>query len=209
LKTQTVLWEAASSLVRALECLEAGGLVAFPTDTVYGLGARLDRPAAVERLYTAKARERTKAIPVLLGSIENILKVAEHLPAPAAVLAEAFWPGPLTLVVPRRPGLPEALGPEPTVGVRMPDHPTALALLQAAGPMAVTSANRSGGQSCRTAAEVARALGGRIDLILDGGTSPGTQASTVADCTGGAIRILRPGPISLDDLTRALETSSH
>ena len=192
-----------AALERALEVLRAGGLVAFPTDTVYGLGALAFDVEAVASLYLAKGRGAEKAIPVLLGEAGEIERVA--LPSEMARrLAQAFWPGPLTLVVVKRPELPEAVSSIGTVGVRVPDHPAALRLLRASGPLAVTSANRSGGPSPRTADEVRAELDDRIPLILDGGTSPGGRPSTVVDCTGGAPVVLRKGPVTLEQLQGAL-----
>lgn len=192
------------ALEAALEVLQQGGLVAFPTDTVYGLGALIQRPKAIEQLYRVKGRESSKAIPVLLGDLEELARVALQPRAWALRLAERFWPGPLTLVVPKHPALPAILSALPTVGVRMPDHPTALALLRRTGPLAVTSANLSGGASAVTAGEVLEQLQGRIPLILDGGRAPGGKPSTVVDCSGEEPKILRPGPISLEDLLQAL-----
>jgi L-threonylcarbamoyladenylate synthase len=188
----------------ALQILRAGGLVAFPTDTVYGLGALAFDGPAVEAIYAAKERPPEKAIPVLIGELDQLEKVAGALTLTAQKLAQRFWPGPLTLVVPKHPGLPEAVSAAATVGVRMPDHQAARAILRAAGPLAVTSANRSGGTSPSTADEVLSQLGGRIPLILDGGPTPGGVASTVADCTGPAPLVLRAGPISLAQLLEAL-----
>ena len=202
---ETALFPASSpeALPRALQLLQGGGLVAFPTDTVYGLGASLNNPTSIALLYQVKDRQTSKAIPVLLGSSADLELVAEGVSEIARRFAERFWPGPLTLVVPRRPDLPEMLSPGPTIGVRMPDHPLALALLRQAGPLAVTSANLSGGASAVTALEVLAQLEGRIPLILDGGRCPGGSPSTVVDCTGSGLLILRQGPISLDDLLRA------
>ncbi|RME07162.1 MAG: threonylcarbamoyl-AMP synthase [Anaerolineae bacterium] len=193
------------AMERALATLAEGGIVAFPTDTVYGIGARVDDPQAIAALFRAKDRPAEKAIPVLLGRAEDLEKVALNVPSTAFRLAEAFWPGPLTLVVPRHPSLPAILGPQPTVGVRIPDHPLALALLRAWGPLAVTSANRSGGANTLSAAEVYAQLNGHIPLILDGGRTPGGTPSTVVDCTGDEIKILRAGPLSKADLTNALK----
>ncbi len=189
-----------ATLDRALALIQQGQLVAFPTDTVYGLAALLTSPPAIDELFAVKGREATKAIAVLVGSPQALAAVAGELAPLPARLAQRFWPGPLTLVVPQRPGLPANLSPLPTVGVRMPDHPVALALLNAAGPLAVTSANRSGQPSPVTAQEVLEQLGGRIPLIIDGGRTPGGQPSTVVDCTGDQPVILRQGPLSLVDL---------
>ena len=188
----------------ALQTLKGGRLVAFPTDTVYGLGALVQIPRSIQALYTVKGREAAKAIPLLLSSPQELDQVALAVSRMARRLAERFWPGPLTLVVPKHPSLPEELSSQATVGVRMPDHPVALALLRLTGPLAVTSANRSGEESAVTAQEVVKALGGRIDLVLDGGKTPGGVSSTVVDCSGDAPLILRQGPISLEALQQAL-----
>lgn len=187
-------------LEQANHILRAGGLVAFPTDTVYGLGAMLFDAQAVEQLYIVKGRDAAKAIAVLLGSEADLSQVARELGGIAARLAHRFWPGPLTLVVPAHLDLPANLSPLPTVGVRMPDHPVALALLHLTGPLAVTSANLSGQPSTRTAEEVYAQLGGLIPLILDDGQTPGGLPSTVVDCTGTELVILRQGPISEQQL---------
>lgn len=189
------------ALDRAERLLRQGDLVAFPTDTVYGLGAALFNLQSIDRLYVVKGRDAAKAIAVLVGDENALGQVAGALSGFAARLARRFWPGPLTLVVAAHPALPANLSPLPTVGVRMPDHPVALALLRRTGPLAVTSANRSGEPSATTAEEVYAQLGGRIPLILDGGRCPGGLPSTVVDCTGSEPVILRPGPISLQQLT--------
>jgi L-threonylcarbamoyladenylate synthase len=191
------------ALLLALEILHAGGLVAFPTDTVYGLGALAFEGEAVARLYLAKGRLAEKAIPILVGEGEGLDQVG--VPSEMARrLAQAFWPGPLTLVVAKRPEVPEVVSLTGTVGVRVPDHPAARRLLREAGALAVTSANRSGGANPRSAGDVMAELGERVQLILDGGTSPGGQPSTVVDCTGDAPRILREGPLTLQQIQRVL-----
>ena len=188
------------ALRRALEILKLGGLVAFPTDTVYGVGALAFDATAVESIYTAKDRQVEKAIPVLIGDADDLGKVSAEVPEIALKLAAHFWPGPLTLVVPKNPQLPEAVSARPTVGVRIPDHPVARALLRLAGPLAVTSANLSGQQSPSTAQEVFDQLGGRIALILDGGKTPDGVPSTVVDCTGPDPQVLRKGSISKGEI---------
>jgi L-threonylcarbamoyladenylate synthase len=191
-----------SSLAAAVELLRAGELVAFPTDTVYGVGAIAWDAAAVGKLYTAKLRSLDKAIPILLADAADLALVARDLPPAAARIAAHFWPGPLTLVVPKAPAVPdEVTAGGDTVAVRIPDHELARALIRAAGaPLATTSANLSGGVSPVTAEEAAAQLGSRIALILDGGRCPGGVASTVVDVTGVEPVILRPGPVTLDDL---------
>ena len=188
----------------ALQVLQTGGLVAFPTDTVYGLAADPFNPAAIERLYTAKERDMSKAIAVLVGTVGQLSQITPGLSAQAETLAARFWPGALTLVVSRRAELPAQLSALPTIGVRMPDHPFALNLLHASGPLATTSANRSGMDNPKTAADVLVQLGGRIELVLDGGTCPGGVPSTVVDCTIPDVRVLREGAISAEDIRAAL-----
>ena len=188
------------SIPRALEILKRGGLVAFPTDTVYGVGALAFDEQAVESIYAAKDRPVEKAIPILIGGPEDLDKVTVEIPPIAAILAARFWPGPLTLVIPKRPNLPDVVSASPTVGVRVPDHPVARALLRAAGPMAVTSANISGQASPKNAHEVSHQLNGRILLILDGGETPGGVPSTVVNCLGTEPVILREGPVTIKDI---------
>ncbi|MBL8076470.1 MAG: threonylcarbamoyl-AMP synthase [Anaerolineales bacterium] len=194
----------ASEIKRALEILQSGGLVAFPTDTVYGVGTLAFDNAAIESIYSAKDRPIEKAIPILIGDIVDLDKVAIDIPNMARIFASRFWPGPLTCIVPKKQTLPLAVSATSTVAVRIPDHPNARDLLIAAGPMAVTSANISGQPSPTTAQEVFNQLSGRIPLILDGGTTPGGVPSTLVDCTGNEPVILREGPISLDDLLAVL-----
>ncbi len=204
MQTRILLASDPQAIQQAIQTLEDGGLVAFPTDTVYGLAARLFDPVEIDRLYAVKDRDDAKAIPVLLSSPDELAQVTAGMNAMASRLAQRFWPGPLTLVVPRHPALPANISNLPTIGVRMPDHPLALALMHRTGPLAVTSANRSGAENAITAQQVYAQLGGRIELILDGGRTPGGLPSTVVDCTGKEPVILRPGPISAADLRQAL-----
>jgi L-threonylcarbamoyladenylate synthase len=193
-----------NALTQALQILQSGGLVAFPTDTVYGVGALAFDAAAIEKIYAAKGRSTEKAIPILFGDAADLEQVTAQVSEMALRLAGSFWPGPLTLVVPKHTSLPEAVSTAPTVGVRVPDHPVARALLRAAGPMAVTSANLSGQASPCTAQEVYAQLGGRIPLILDGGGTPGGVPSTVVNCLGVEPQILREGPITLAKIQAVL-----
>jgi len=192
------------SIEQGAELLRAGKLVAFPTDTVYGLAADAFNSKAIEALFMVKDREFGKAIAVLVGSQKDLARVSGRMTGPALRLAEHFWPGPLTLVVSKHASLPEILSPLPTVGIRMPDHPAALALLRLTGPLAVTSANQSGSASTCTAGEVLAQLGNRIPLILDGGTTPGGIPSTVIDCSRSIPVILRQGPISEEAIRKFL-----
>lgn len=197
---------APDAIARAVELLQRGGIVAMPTDTVYGIGALLTDAAAIERLYAVKGREHTKSIAVLLAGAEQLPLVAQNASQAALRLAQQFWPGALTLVVPRLPSLPSALSQTDTVGVRVPNHPLALQLLTASGPLAVTSANRSGQPDALTAQDVLAQLDGRIDLVLDGGSTPGAVPSTVVDTIASPPRILRPGPIREADILAACQT---
>ena len=209
MKTQVLHTTDPGAIDTALSVLKAGGLVGIPTDTVYGLAALLHDSQAIARIYQAKERSENKAIAVLIGDLEQLELVAESTSADARRLAAAFWPGALTLVVPRRAGLPENLSPLPTIGVRMPDHDFARSLLHRAGPLATTSANLSGGPNPRNAAEVLAQLEGRIELLLDGGDAPGGVPSTVVDCTGSDIRILRRGAITKEQLAAAINNATE
>ena len=192
------------ALLKALAVLKKGGLVVYPTDTVYGVGGLAFDPGAIEQVYQVKGRDYTKAIPILLSDPFELSRVTVGIGKAAHKLAERFWPGPLTLVVPRHPDLPENISPDATIGVRMPDHPVALSLLRISGPLATTSANLSGEPSTRSASEVVEQLGGRVPLVLDGGITPGGTASTVVDCTSPEPVILREGPISLQQIKEVL-----
>ena len=202
MKTEHISADHPNAIPHAIDVLRNGGLIAFPTDTVYGLAAPIDNVESIDRLYVAKGRNNTKAIAVLLGDADQLDQVAVDLSESARKVARHFWPGPLTMIVPRHPALPEILAPLPTIGVRIPDHPVALALLKATGPLAVTSANISGAENSMTADQVLEQLNGRFHLIIDGGRTPGGVPSTVIDCTTTEIEILRDGPISLKQIQK-------
>jgi L-threonylcarbamoyladenylate synthase len=204
IETKIILADDPASIRQAVSVLQQGDLVAFPTDTVYGVGALVGDAQAIAQIYMVKGRGSEKAIPVLLSDPGELEQVAAEVNDAAQRLAARFWPGPLTLVLPKQASLPEELSAQPSVGVRMPNHPVALALLRLTGPLAVTSANISGAASPVTAQEVLEQLGGRIPLILDGGHTPGGISSTVVDCTSGEPRILRSGPISLEEILKVL-----
>jgi L-threonylcarbamoyladenylate synthase len=193
------------SMAEAVRILSAGGLVAFPTDTVYGVGAHALQPQAVEKIYAAKIRPREKAIPLLLATPDDLSLVAESVAPVVHLLAERFWPGGLTLVVRKRAIVPDTVSLGPTVAVRIPDHPVTQALIVAlSAPLAATSANLSGNPSPITAQEVMGELAGRIELILDGGSCPGGISSTVLDLTTDPPTILRSGAITEEDLRAIL-----
>ncbi len=193
-------------IARAAEILRGGGLVAFPTETVYGLGGNALDAAAVERIYAAKGRPAYNPLIVHVADPARIIDVARDWPDNAARLARSFWPGPLTLVVSRRPEVPLGVTAGlDTVAVRVPSHPVAQALLAAARvPVAAPSANRSTEVSPTTGSHVEKSLGDAVDLILDAGATPVGIESTVVDVTVDPPVILRPGMISRDDLIRVV-----
>jgi L-threonylcarbamoyladenylate synthase len=194
-----------SAISHAIDVLQHGGLVAFPTDTVYGLAALPFKSETVEGLFSAKGRNNTRAIAILVGEFSDLPKVVDHLDDVANRLAHHFWPGPLTLVVAKNKNLPAELSVDETIGVRMPDHPVALALLRKIGPLAVTSANISGGENATSAEEVKAQLNGRVHLILDGGRTLGGVPSTVVNCLSPVLTILREGPISREAIQAVLD----
>ena len=196
----------------AARVLAAGGIVAIPTDTVYGIAVALSTQGGIERLFAAKSRPPDRAIALLLADADQAATIG-MLNTAATRLARAFWPGGLTLVVPRRidRSLPAALtggalapGAIPTVGLRVPDHDAPRALARALGPLPTTSANRSGEPEARDADEIEALLGDAVDLILDGGPSIGGPASTVVEATGDSVVILRAGAVPAASIERCL-----
>ncbi|MEW6717841.1 MAG: L-threonylcarbamoyladenylate synthase [Chloroflexota bacterium] len=205
MQTQVLSTDNPTAFKHAHDVLRNGGLVAFPTDTVYGLAALTFCPEGIHGLFIAKRRNSSKAIAVLLHSPSELDQVTSQVNQVAQRLINRFWPGPLTIVLPKHPNIPDVLAPSSKIGVRIPDHPIASQLLRLTGPLAVTSANISNQPNTNTAQEVLDQLKGRIHLVLDGGRSPGGQPSTVVDCTSPELNILRPGPISIEELTAALQ----
>ncbi|MGY5882880.1 L-threonylcarbamoyladenylate synthase [Modestobacter lacusdianchii] len=190
-----------AGLTAATRALARGELVLLPTDTVYGVAADAFTPAAVTRLLAAKNRGRSMPVPVLIGEASTLAGLVDAVPAVAHDLAEAFWPGGLTLVVEHASTLAWDLGDaDGTVAVRLPDDDVARDLLRATGPLAVSSANRSGRPAATTAQEAADQLGEHAAVVLDGGPRAGSAASTIIDCTVPAPRVLRIGAIDLDRL---------
>ena len=187
-----------ADIVRAAEILRRGGLVAFPTETVYGLGADAGNPAALARLYAVKGRPGNHPVIVHVGAPSQLADWAADVPEAARRLGDALWPGPLTVVVRRAASVPDAVtGGGDTVGVRVPDQPVALALLRAFGSgIAAPSANRFGRVSPTTADDVRADLGDDVDLVLDDGPCTVGVESTIVDCTGDELAILRPGGVS-------------
>lgn len=191
---------------RAARVLQRGGLVAFPTETVYGLGALLTERAALGRIFTVKGRPTTDPLILHASDAAGAAAVTRAWPAAAEALAERFWPGPLTLVLARGPGVPdEVTAGGPTVGVRVPAHPVARALVAAAGaPVAAPSANRFGRVSPTSADHVVEELGDGVDLVLDAGSAPLGIESTVLDLTAAVPTVLRPGAVTVEDLVAVL-----
>src|SRR4029079_8232115 len=184
----------------------AGGIVALPTDTVYGIAVALDTPGGIEALFAAKDRPPERGIALLIADAAQAATIAQW-PATAAVLAAAYWPGGLTLVVPQRDDVawpPALTGGAPTIGLRVPDHDTPRALAAAVGPLPTTSANRSGLPEAPDASAILEQLGDAVGLVLDGGPARGGLASTVVDCTVDPPRVLREGPIPAGAIVGAL-----
>jgi L-threonylcarbamoyladenylate synthase len=193
----------------AIEVLRAGGVVALPTDTVYGVAVALDTAGGVERLFHVKRRPPDKGIMLLLDDAAQAATIGS-MGAAAAALADAFWPGGLTVIVPRLPevSLPAALtAGAPTIGLRVPDHEAPRALARAVGPLPTTSANVSGLPEGRDAAEILDQLGDAIDLVLDGGPAHGGPASTIVDCSGARPVLLREGAIPTSRIARVLDAA--
>lgn len=192
-----------------ISILREGGLVAFPTDTVYGLGAGAWLSQAVEKIYHVKQRPHDLALPLLLADISQISEVAFPVPQVAWLLARAFLPGALTLVLPRSKSVPDIItGGGKTVAVRVPAHPVPVALARGLGmPIVGTSANISGQPSSLTAEEVSVQFGDKIELIIDGGRCPGGKESSVVDVTGEVPVVLREGAISREELGQVCKIS--
>ena len=190
---------------KGISILKQGGIVAYPTDTVYGLGAWPNIQRAVERIYRVKERPRNMALPLLLADVSQISDIAYPVPETAWLLARNFLPGALTIVLPKSNLVPDSItAGGKTVAIRIPSHPVPVALAEGLEvPFIVgTSANLSGKPSALTAAEVRTQLGDKIDLIIDGGRCPGGRESTVVDVTGGTPVVLREGAISIEELKR-------
>jgi len=197
----------AINLAKAL--IQEGGLIAFPTDTVYGLAADPFNPGALNKIYMAKERPAEKVLPVLIANMNQLKQFVLIVPEQAKHLAQAFWPGPLTLVMDKKTDLPPELTATPGIGLRMPDLDFSLRLLCATGPLATTSANISNNSNTRTADEVLAQLDSRVDLILDGGQTPGMIPSTVLEVSQSNLRILRQGPISLEEIQAVLKSPKN
>ena len=201
----------AAALKQAVDVIHAGGCVAVPTDTLYGLAVNPFDAAAVETLFTVKHRESGRAIPLIAADTAQVIDRLGPLPALALILAARFWPGPLTLILPAPHDLPSAVSGETrTVGVRVPNHAVARALCRAAGcPLTATSANISGDAATASPDVVARILGDRVELLLDAGLTPGGPPSTLVDITGLAPRLVRAGAVAWEDIEACLRSDAR
>jgi len=195
---------------KGVKILQKGGVIAFPTDTVYGLGADAFNSTAVERIYEIKNRPKHRQLPLLIVDVERLTTLADPIPEIAWFLARRFWPGGLTLVLPKTDSLPAYLAPGPTIAVRVPDHPVCLAIIQHLGnPIIGTSANISGQPAALTAEEVGQQLRGKIDFVINGGKCPGGKESTVVDVTRESPIILRQGIIPSHEIDKAYKEYSE
>jgi len=196
-----------SHIKNAITCLKDGGVVAFPTDTVYGIGSMINNETALKRIYTIKERDLLKALPVMVSSLNQLSSLIDPKSdyIAAQKLASCFWPGALTLIFKKQLEISNLISQTNTIGIRMPDYLPILDLINRTGPLAVTSANLSGNKNPISAEEVLEQLDGRIDIILDGGKTTGLQPSTVVNCSDlETINILREGSITKERLEECL-----
>jgi len=188
----------------AAESILKGHLVIFPTDTVYGVGADPFNTKALTRLYQVKKRPIEKGIPILLADLDDLVKVTCEIPPSAAVLITHHWPGPLTIIVPKHSDLPAIISPNDGIAVRIPDNELARIIIRkAGGAVATSSANLSGHSPACTGKQAMAELGGRVAVLLDGGTCSGGSASTIIDCRGDIPFVIREGPISASEFSQA------
>jgi len=199
-ETIVISIEEKNAIRMAKKVIQSGGIVVIPTDTLYGIACDPRNIHALNTMYIAKERPSSKAIPLLLGGMEQLRKVVRLIDPRVLRLAHVFWPGALTLVLEKQLDLPKELTPYSGVAVRMPDHSFTISLLQRIGPLAVSSANISGQANPRNLEGVLEQLDGRVDLVLDGGVIQGGNGSTIVQCLDGDIRLLRGGPIPFDQV---------
>ena len=183
--------------------LRAGKVIAFPTDTLYGLGAKVTDIRAIEKIFIIKGRPSGQGLPILISSLDELPMITSSVPEIARMFAKNFWPGPLTLVLPANTSIPGPLITNGTVAVRIPKHETALELIRLCqSPITGTSANLSGGEQPNSALEVLTQIGNRVDMILDSGTLGENVPSTIIDVTVDPPRLIRPGQISIEQLRK-------
>jgi L-threonylcarbamoyladenylate synthase len=195
-----------AAIAIAIAALRAGEVVVYPTETFYGIAADAFEPEALERIFEIKGRDTAKTIALIAHDAAAAFAIAREVPEIARRLAAAFWPGPLTIVMPARSGIPNALiGPDGGVGIRVSSHPIARALAYGLGrPITATSANRSGEPPARTIAEARAALGDKVKVFVEGGTLTGGAPSTVVQCDRDGWRLLRAGAIGVDKIEAVL-----
>lgn len=202
MKTTILPFPSLEANKKALEVLNNGGVIAFPTDTVYGVACALWDPEAIEKVFAIKERSKDKPLPILIGRRQQLAQVTKlsQISERTNILMKHFWPGAMTVIVPKHESLPVNLSPFETVGLRMPNHTGLLELLALTGPLAVTSANKSGQENPTTAEEVFAQLGNEIEVILDGGKTNSTIPSTVIASTPDGFDILRQGAITQEEI---------
>lgn len=202
--TKLLKAEQAGAIEEAARLLKDGHLIAFPTDTLYGVGADTFNPRAIKKLFAAKGRPLEKGIPILLSDVEYLGEIVSQTSDLAMKLAQNFWPGPLTLILPKKDSISEIISPDENIAVRVPDNVVARKFIRAAGgAVATSSANRSGEPPALDAQEALAALGDSIAAVLDGGKVSLGIASTIVDCTESPPRILRQGPLTAEELSLA------
>ena len=197
--------EFSKALEQAMVSLEAGGVIVFPTDTVYGIAAKYDNQHAIQRIYKIKDRDQTKALPVLIGKINQLKHISTDVTPTIEKLMNKFWPGALTLILTKNENVKTPLSLDNTIGVRLPNDQFVILLSEKVGPLATTSANKSGFPNTTNVELVLDQIGGYVDLIIDGGESPGGIPSTVVDCRDDNLTIIREGKIKLHELEEVLK----
>lgn len=207
IETQLLQANQPGAIKETADLLRQGQIIAYPTDTLYGVGVDPFNAEAIERLYTVKERSLDKGIPILLADLSDLEKVTDQIPALAQRLIEQYWPGALTLIVPKKSILPANISPNQGIAVRIPAHDISRAFIRAAGGVvATTSANKSGQPPATDAAQAFQALYGLISAVLDGGPARDGMASTVLDCMSDPPQLLREGPITVKNLSRIRKT---
>lgn len=199
--TQLLPADRPGTITQAAAEARAGNLIVIPTDTLYGLACNAFNPAAVRKIYAAKQRPFSKPIPILLADHSDLQRVVRTVPAVARTFINQYWPGPLTLLLPKHPDLPAEISNNDSVAVRIPNSKAGRHIIRAAGgALAVTSANLSGQAPAETAVDALNKLAGWVTAVVDDGPSPHAAASTILDCTGHELKLLREGPISTQAL---------
>lgn len=197
--------EFSKALEKAMVSLEAGGVIVFPTDTVYGIAVKYDNQHAIQRIYQIKDRDQTKALPVLIGNTNQFKQISTDITSTTEKLIQKFWPGALTIVLTKNENVKTPLSMDNTIGVRLPNDHFVISLSEKVGPLATTSANKSGLPNTTNVEQVLDQIGEYVDLIIDGGESPGGIPSSVVDCRNDNLILLREGKIKLHELEEVLK----